>query len=1378
MIKNTDWRIQHLLKWVLFLLITAMPWETYAQKPRLMLPIGHVGGAELIFSPDSRKMLTRGNDGTAKIWDVQTGLMLADLVGHKGKISTAAFCSDGQKIITTSEDNTARIWSVSSGELLQTLGNNRGNLNSAELFANDKVALLSQSIGDVPTKTVWDVNTGNLLYEINQSKFRGDDGKIHGSSPSATISRDGKNIARIDYFHLQRDSIILVIADIRSGRRLDTLQGFFPALGLISYSPDGKNIIAIGQYYFKDSSANDPGRDPRQPSWATMVWNAGTGKLQHILKLGNFSSYDRWNSDGEMNSSELFFDPANKDLLFINTGFTIEPWNMITGKIVLSLAELTKKGSYRLSKNKRTVFIKDDHTLQVIDVLTGKITGSFHPSAKIESYRVDEKNSVLLVITNNQVQILDLASGKLLRSFNGENEKITAFAYSPFEKYISIVTRYELDKEDEEDRYKVKLWDWGSNHFIWSLDIAGEKVRPNFSPDGKSLAIQYNETAEDGYDDELTVIDITTGKNRSNFLGHASYARCGAFSPDKKRIVTAYSDSTIKIWDSQKGQFLATLSGHQDLVNMVEFNSDGSYLASASNDSTAKIWDAYSGKLLHTLNGNDGPVYAARFSPDTKYLVTVSDHDGRVWEVGSGKLLRVLKGSGGIDALFSPDGKYIISGSRVWNTLTGKLLYDLDWHNGTLKYSQFSTDGKYIVTASGDETAKLWSVEYGELLYSFDEHTDEVVFATFSKDNKEVITASLDNTVKVWDVQTGKLKRSLDLGANTVVMDVDIEGNKLLCVSSGSLTSIVDLSTGERLYSYLSMEKSGFLTVDKFGRFDGTENARKLLYFVCDDEVIELDQVKDQLWTPGLVERIVNGDSINALKLADLDICGLTPQVKEMGSSAEEYHFRITPRRGGIGETALYMNGIEIRRYTRSQLKYSSGNYELVVKKNELHNYLMRGQDNAVNVKAWVADNTISSRGAIVQLQSTKDSMAIPNLYAVFVGISDYKGNELDLKYAAKDAQDISYALSIAARKLLNNDGKEHVFTYDLSTAAGRLRLPEKAGIRKTLEEIGSKAKANDILLLFFAGHGVMEGKDKKQFYFLTADASRTAVGTAIGDMGISTAELTEWVKPEFIKAQKRIMIFDACNSGQLIKDFVQLGKPGQGYVAARSDENGQQIKAIEKLNSQSGMIILSASASNQSAYEMSRYSQGLLTYSLLKVMKQQPEILVNGRYLDVTNWLNATKKMVGQLAEGSGARQEPQLNTNNDFSIGVVDEDVRSKIILSSEKPLFTRSNFQNLQTKIDDLKLRQATDKEFLQLGNAANADITFSPDYDGNDGYSLNGDYKITGDQVVITFLLVKGGIDIKYRYELKGSLKDLPALSREMTQLAVAWLKSNQ
>ncbi|HRF18547.1 MAG TPA: caspase family protein, partial [Chitinophagaceae bacterium] len=438
------------------------------------------------------------------------------------------------------------------------------------------------------------------------------------------------------------------------------------------------------------------------------------------------------------------------------------------------------------------------------------------------------------------------------------------------------------------------------------------------------------------------------------------------------------------------------------------------------------------------------------------------------------------------------------------------------------------------------------------------------------------------------------------------------------------------------------------------------------------------------------------------------------------------------------------------------------------------------GKENPVTVKAYTADNAISSRGIIINEDKTQEKTTTPpNLYAVMVGVSDYKDEELDLKYAAKDANDISAAVAASARKLLNTDGKEHVFVYDLTTSEKRYQLPEKNSIKKVLEEIGNKATANDILLLFFAGHGVMSARsgEQQKFYFLTADASKTTAASAVADVGISTAELTEWMKPQNIRAQKRILIFDACNSGQAIRDLVKVGNERQGYMAARSDEQSQQIKAIDKLNEQSGFFILSASASNQSAYEMGRYSQGLLTYSLLKAIKQQPDILADGKYLDVSRWFNAAEKTVTELTKETGARQQPQVISNTNFTIGIVDEEVMAKIVLPQEKPLFAASNFQNNDENIadDDLELSKLINLQLNDMASrGASSKIVYVTATNSPDAYSLTGRYTINNKVISVQVNLKQNKL-IKARFELRGTSDKLNELAAAVALKAAELIK---
>ena len=75
--------------------------------------VGHSGvvnGAAV--SPDERRLVTTGDDGTVRLWDVETGLELFALGKHAGKGTGVAFSPDGTRIASTSADGSLRIWSA------------------------------------------------------------------------------------------------------------------------------------------------------------------------------------------------------------------------------------------------------------------------------------------------------------------------------------------------------------------------------------------------------------------------------------------------------------------------------------------------------------------------------------------------------------------------------------------------------------------------------------------------------------------------------------------------------------------------------------------------------------------------------------------------------------------------------------------------------------------------------------------------------------------------------------------------------------------------------------------------------------------------------------------------------------------------------------------------------------------------------------------------------------------------------------------------------------------------------------------------------------------------------------------------------------------
>jgi WD40 repeat protein len=126
------------------------------------------------------------------------------------------------------------------------------------------------------------------------------------------------------------------------------------------------------------------------------------------------------------------------------------------------------------------------------------------------------------------------------------------------------------------------------------------------------------------------------------------------------------------------------------------------------------------------------------------------------------RLHRVLRRSASseVPAIFSPDGKRVLTAAgsvaSIRDAQTGRELVHLKGHTGELRSILFSGDGRRVVTASEDNTARIWDAESGREIFVLAGHSERVWSAAFSNDGRQVVTASWDRTARVWDAQTGK----------------------------------------------------------------------------------------------------------------------------------------------------------------------------------------------------------------------------------------------------------------------------------------------------------------------------------------------------------------------------------------------------------------------------------------------------------------------------------------------------------------------------------------------------------------------------------------------------------------------------------------------
>ncbi|MGA2247024.1 MAG: protein kinase [Verrucomicrobiota bacterium] len=167
-----------------------------------------------------------------------------------------------------------------------------------------------------------------------------------------------------------------------------------------------------------------------------------------------------------------------------------------------------------------------------------------------------------------------------------------------------------------------------------------------------------------------------------------------------------------------------------------------------------------------------------------------------------------------LSAQFSPDGRRMVTASadytaRVWDAQTGQLLTKPLQHRDSVNYAQFSPDGQRIVTASADNTAQVWNAETGQPVGVAMKHKDYVLSAHFSPDGRFIVTASQDNTARVWEAQTGRpLTEPLQHEKPVNCAQFSPDGRRIVTASDDDTARVWDAETGDPVSKPMPHEKA------------------------------------------------------------------------------------------------------------------------------------------------------------------------------------------------------------------------------------------------------------------------------------------------------------------------------------------------------------------------------------------------------------------------------------------------------------------------------------------------------------------------------------------------------------------------------------------
>jgi WD40 repeat protein len=264
------------------------------------------------------------------------------------------------------------------------------------------------------------------------------------------------------------------------------------------------------------------------------------------------------------------------------------------------------------------------------------------------------------------------------------------------------------------------------------------------------------------------------------------------------------------------------LFGHKGFVVDVKYSPDGKMLASSSIDGTIKLWDSLRGNLIRTfqLNKSDSFLYHINFSHEGKMLV-LSDESGTIqfWDIGNGGIINTFKVDSGklvdkhyrklaSNAVFGPRDKTFIVASRgeikLFDIANSKVLKVFKGHTSDINYIATDSYGKFIASASSDETIRLWSIKNGEIINILNTPSKNITCVQFSPDGNFLASAnSFDGLIQLWSVASGKIikvfKGETDSKSGIISISFDPTGRILAAGGFNKSVQLWDILSGQKI---------------------------------------------------------------------------------------------------------------------------------------------------------------------------------------------------------------------------------------------------------------------------------------------------------------------------------------------------------------------------------------------------------------------------------------------------------------------------------------------------------------------------------------------------------------------------------------------------
>jgi len=304
---------------------TTTEWESPSDEEELMeLPTRYL--SDRVVSPDGKLLLARAKEGRAQVFDIGTGGLKFTLEpipdtrpgkGWKGfGDALGEFSPDGRLILTTHRNSTPRLWNAETGALVANLTPQPGIVIGAR-FSHDGKFVATTTFADGGVVKLWEAATGKLLHTIGAPKDRH---YFAAWNPRNNTFVTKTSQWEVDIWNAETGALVAKLDGKAVKEKFDKNLTFV-------YSPDGK--ILLTQARNTASFWYNLGVKKGKPKLIAHLWDAGTGALINSLRDteprgAHVYVYDKY-----------FWSPAGNSL--ITAGASVKLWDN-RGELVQELS--------------------------------------------------------------------------------------------------------------------------------------------------------------------------------------------------------------------------------------------------------------------------------------------------------------------------------------------------------------------------------------------------------------------------------------------------------------------------------------------------------------------------------------------------------------------------------------------------------------------------------------------------------------------------------------------------------------------------------------------------------------------------------------------------------------------------------------------------------------------------------------------------------------------------------------------------------------------------------------------------------------------------------------------------------------------------------